>query len=190
MNYIHSALDTIRDRYAPISHTSTFRSTGQITPDEFVLAGDFLVFKFPSWSWTDASHPSKRAAYLPDGKQFLITRGVPCHARLDDNFAGDAGLGGTVESDGFDPQAGAADDGDDGWLRTGNTAVAVKPDADPKDVRTLDGSGNLGERADCDDDEIPDMEDDDDDDEAIIRDPRAGSNTKACVPHPFPPATH
>ena len=41
-----------------------------------------------------------------------------------------------------------------------------------RDVRTLDGSGNLGEdpATEDDEDEIPDMEDDDDDEEAIIRD--------------------
>jgi hypothetical protein len=92
MNILHSTLSTWRDRLAPVSRTSTFRNTGQITPEEFVLAGDYLVYKFPTWSWGDASSPAKRVSYLPAGKQFLVTRGVPCHRRLNDNFAGDAGL--------------------------------------------------------------------------------------------------
>ncbi|KAL8762856.1 MAG: hypothetical protein Q9194_007470, partial [Teloschistes cf. exilis] len=75
MNLIHSTLDTLRDRFAPVSHTSTFRTTGQITPEEFLLAGDYLVYKFPTWSWSDASPPNKRVAYLPPGKQYLVTRG-------------------------------------------------------------------------------------------------------------------
>lgn len=175
-NFVRSYIDTFRERTAAISHTSTFRATGQLTPEEFVLAGDFLVFKFPSWQWADASSPSKRAPYLPEGKQFLVTRGVPCHRRLDDNFAGDAGQDETIVGDGF--AAGGGETDDDGWLRTGG--MAASEEAKLRDVRTVDESGNLGAAEE--DDEIPDMEDDDDD-EAIIRDPKAGGDTSACV-HP------
>ena len=175
MNIIHSTLDTLRDRWAPISHTSTFRSTGQVTPEEFVLAGDYLVYKFPTWSWSDASHPSKRAPHLPAGKQFLITRGVPCHRRLDENFAGDAGQDEAMVQDGFASGGGGEAGGeDDGWLRTGG--LAASQEARMRDVRTVDESGNVGEREE--EEEIPDMEDEDDDEEAIIRDPK-GSGTRA-----------
>ena len=46
-----------------------------------------------------------------------------------------------------------------------------------KDVRTVDESGNVGEREE--EEEIPDMEDEDDDDEAIIRDPAGKSESNA-----------
>lgn len=173
MNVLHSTLSTLRDRWAPISHTSTFRNTGQITPDEFVLAGDYLVYKFPTWSWADASPPSKRVSYLPAGKQFLITRGVPCHRRLDENFAGDAGQDEAMVQDGFAAgEGGDAGGDDDGWLRTGGLAASQV--ARMKDVRTVDESGEVGEKeVDKDDEEeIPDMEDEEDDEEAIIRDPK------------------
>jgi len=168
MNIIHSTLDTLRDRWAPITHTSTFRATGQVTPEEFVAAGDYLVYKFPTWSWSDASHPSKRVAYLPASKQFLVTRGVPCHRRLDENFAGDAGHDEVMVQDGFQSTGaeGAAGGEDDGWLRTGG--LAASQEARMRDVRTVDESGNVGEREE--EDEIPDMEDEEDDEEAIIRD--------------------
>jgi hypothetical protein len=174
-NFVRSYIDTFRERTAAISHTSTFRSTGQITPEEFVLAGDFLVFKFPSWEWADASSPSKRVPYLPEGKQFLVTRGVPCNRRLDDNFAGEAGQDETMVRDGFAAGEGEADD--DGWLRTGG--MGASQEAKVRDVRTVDESGNLGAAED--EDEIPDMEDEDDDEEAIIREPHGGSNTSAYV---------
>jgi ubiquitin-like-conjugating enzyme ATG3 len=173
-NFVRSYIDTFRERTAAISHTSTFRETGQITPEEFVLAGDFLVFKFPSWQWADASSPAKRVAYLPEGKQFLVTRGVPCHRRLDDNFAGEAGQDETIVRDGFTGGEGADDDG---WLRTGG--MAASQEAKVRDVRTVDESGNLGAAEE--EDEIPDMEDDEDDEEAIIRDPQGGSSTSAYV---------
>jgi ubiquitin-like-conjugating enzyme ATG3 len=168
----HSFFDHYANKLAPIKHNSTFRQTGEITPEEFVYAGDFLVYKFPSWSWSDASHPSKRVSYLPDNKQFLVTRGVPCHRRLDADFAGDAGHDESIVRDGF-----AADgDNDDGWLRTGGS-MAASQEAKVKDVRTVDEAGNLGESG-AEEEEIPDMEDEDDDD-AIIRDTNKGSGTQA-----------
>lgn len=179
MNILRSTISRMRDEYLPAQQTSTFRTTGQITHEEFVAAGDYLVYKFPTWSWADASPISKRDARLPDGKQFLVTRGVPCHRRLDDNFAGDAGQDEAMVQDGedFKSDGGSRSPGDDedGWLRTGGLAASQVARA--KDVRTMDESGNIGERED-DDDEIPDMEDEEDDEEAIIREPQ-GSNTTA-----------
>ena len=172
MNYIKSTVNTLRDRYTPVSHTSTFRKTGQVTPEEFLAAGDYLVYKFPTWSWGDADDESRRVSYLPPGKQYLVTRNVPCQRRLDDDFAGDAGHEEAVvnDGDGFNtagPSSGGDDDdGDAGWLRTGGLASSQPLKA--RDVRTVDEAGNVATIAD-DEDDIPDMEDEDDDD-AIIRD--------------------
>ena len=69
---------------------------------------------------------------------------------------------------------GSAGGEDDGWLRTGG--LAASQEARMRDVRTVDESGNVGEREE--EEEIPDMEDEDDDEEAIIRDPK-GSGTTA-----------
>lgn len=182
MNILHSTLSSWRDKFAPITHTSTFRSTGQITPEEFVLAGDYLVYKFPTWSWADASPPSKRVSYLPPGKQFLVTRGVPCHRRLNDNFVGPAGLDEALVQDGFMGHGGDGDD--DGWLRTGGgPPTASQTEARMRDVRTMDESGNVRDREEDDDaeDEIPDMEDEEDDEEAIIRDPKGGAGAEGTT---------
>lgn len=184
MNFLHSTLDKVRE-WAPVSHTSTFRQNGQITPEEFVAAGDYLVYKFPTWSWADASPVSKRLSYLPEGKQFLVTRGVPCHRRLDDNFAGEAGHDETMVGDGEDFNTGAPHapgDDEDGWLRTGG--LAASQEARVRDVRTVDESGNMGEREE-DEDDIPDMEDEEDDEEAIIRDPKA-DGADSSVPSTLP----
>ncbi|EEH36170.1 autophagy-related protein 3 [Paracoccidioides lutzii Pb01] len=180
MNVVRSTLSTWRERLAPVSHTSTFRSTGQITPEEFVLAGDYLVYKFPTWSWEDASSLAKRAPHLPPGKQFLVTRGVPCHRRLDDNFAGDAGQEDVMVTDGLSGAGGGgggvAGGGDDeGWLRTGG-GMSDSHAARIKDVRTVDEAGNIGEKEE-DEEEIPDMEEEDDDAEAIIREPAGKAGT-------------
>lgn len=163
---IYSTVNTLRDKYTPAKHTSTFRKTGEITPEEFVAAGDYLVFKFPTWSWADADTPAKRAPHLPEGKQYLITRNVPCNRRLDENFAGDAGHEEALVKDGDEFGAGK-DEGDDGWLRTGG--LTSSQPLKVREVRTVDDAGNVGPRENLEDDDIPDMEDEDDD-EAIIRD--------------------
>lgn len=163
MNIIYSTVNTFRDKYTPVTHTSTFRKTGEITPEEFVAAGDYLVFKFPSWSWADAEPVSRRASHLPPGKQFLVTRHIPCHRRVNEDFAGDAGHEETLVEGGKGP----GDDDEDGWLRTGG--LSSSQPLKVKEVRTVDDAGNVGEREAVDEDDIPDMEDEDDD-EAIIRD--------------------
>ncbi|KAI0130068.1 autophagocytosis associated protein [Xylariales sp. AK1849] len=176
MNILYSTVNTIRDKYTPVSHTSTFRKTGQITPEEFVAAGDYLVFKFPTWQWAAADSESKRATHLPADKQYLVTRNVPCHRRLDDDFAGDAGHEEAVVGDGDDfRRKGQGADDDDGWLRTGGLSSSQPLKA--REVRTVDDAGNVGDIED--EDEIPDMEDEDDDDEAIIRDSDAQKKTGA-----------
>ena len=72
-----------------------------LTPDEFVIAGDNLVARCPTWSWSGGDS-SKRVAYLPADKQFLITRNVPCvqRARMRNDIT-EAGV-----------------EGEDGWIAT------------------------------------------------------------------------
>nr|POF05860.1 autophagy-related protein 3 [Quercus suber] len=176
-NLIHSFIDPIRDRLAPVSNTSTFRATGQITPEEFTAAGDFLVSKFPTWSWADATTPAQRVNYLPPGKQYLITRGVPCRSRVkDERFAGSAdGQDQLV----FDMLSGPSDEAggeDDGWLKAGNSIEKTAKGNDTRrasEVRTLEDDGKMGEKLE-DEEDIPDMEDEEDDEEAIIRDRKVG----------------
>ena len=54
-----------------------------LTPDEFVFAGEALVYRCPTWSW-GSGLPDHAVGYLPSDKQFLITKNVPCLARADD----------------------------------------------------------------------------------------------------------
>lgn len=175
--WYHQTAEYLRDKFASIRTTSNFRATGEITPEEFLAAGDFLVYKFPSWSWSDASSPSKRVPHLPEGKQFLVTRGVPSHRRLNGanaRFAGEAGETDTLVRDGF---GGAKEGDDEGWLRTG--AMAESQEARVREVRTIDGSGKVGEIEE--DEEIPDMEDEEDDEEAIIPESRSGKDADTYV---------
>ena len=62
---------------------SAFLTEGKLTPDEFVLAGDALISKCPTWSWEGGAE-GKRNSSLPDDKQFLIIHDVPSRIRAKD----------------------------------------------------------------------------------------------------------
>lgn len=51
-----------------------------LTPREFEIAGDALVEACPTWAWESGDREMNNP-YLPTGKQFLITRNVPCAER-------------------------------------------------------------------------------------------------------------
>lgn len=57
-----------REWAAPTLKSSAFLERGVLTPEEFVKAGDELVFKCPTWQW--GSGDKKHAkSYLPADKQ-------------------------------------------------------------------------------------------------------------------------
>lgn len=66
-----------REMLTPTLKTTAFLQKGVLTPEEFVRAGDELVFRCPTWSWQGGT-----VSYLPPDKQFLITRNVPCQERV------------------------------------------------------------------------------------------------------------
>eukprot|EP00405_Crypthecodinium_cohnii_P017744 CAMPEP_0206454988 /NCGR_PEP_ID=MMETSP0324_2-20121206/21477_1 /ASSEMBLY_ACC=CAM_ASM_000836 /TAXON_ID=2866 /ORGANISM="Crypthecodinium cohnii, Strain Seligo" /LENGTH=301 /DNA_ID=CAMNT_0053925591 /DNA_START=60 /DNA_END=965 /DNA_ORIENTATION=+ len=81
---IHRLGDAYRSVVSSLSATSTeskFVQEGKLTPEEFIATGDQLVYKFPTWEWASGD-PSRRASYLPEDKQYLITRQVPCKDRV------------------------------------------------------------------------------------------------------------
>ena len=92
-----------------------------LTPEEFVRAGDFLVRACPTWSW-EAGDPARARSFLPRGKQYLATRGVPSRRRASAvegyGGGGDGGDGGG-RGDGRDRttvEAGGMEGDDEGWV--------------------------------------------------------------------------
>ncbi|KAL8274687.1 hypothetical protein Esti_001402 [Eimeria stiedai] len=87
-------------RFSSVPQTSQFVDKGTLTPQEFVDAGDLLVFKFPTWQCLavaaaalvgadyvrlrEAAVGKRVNSWLPPDKQFLVTRGVACHKRVRD----------------------------------------------------------------------------------------------------------
>ncbi|KAI4320080.1 hypothetical protein MLD38_033596 [Melastoma candidum] len=117
---LHEAFKGTVERITSPRTVSAFKEKGVLSVSEFVLAGDNLVSKCPTWSW-ESGEPSKRKPYLPVDKQFLITRNVPCLRRaasVEEEY--EAG-GGEVQLDNED---------DDGWLATHGKPKETKSDED------------------------------------------------------------
>ena len=70
----------VKTAFTSIPEDSEFANQGTLLPKEFVEAGDFLVHRCQTWSWSNAL-PGLFQSYLPEDKQFLITRRVPCKRR-------------------------------------------------------------------------------------------------------------
>ncbi|SCV03913.1 LAME_0H14246g1_1 [Lachancea meyersii CBS 8951] len=122
---IRSKLMSWREYLTPVTHASTFQTTGQITPEEFVEAGDYLCHMFPTWEWNRASNAVHGRDFLPLDRQFLVTRKVPCATRAEQLT--------TVTGDQSSRIAGARPESEpnDEWVVEGPTKTAL-PDTEPR----------------------------------------------------------
>ena len=98
-NDLHRAYRKVATKFKGDMTESQFLEAGKLTPEEFVFAGDSLIEYCPTWQW-EAGDPSKTNSNLPEDKQFLVTRGVPCMQRAKD-LATDAAIEETEDEDGW-----------------------------------------------------------------------------------------
>lgn len=81
----YSIFQAVKASLTPLLKESRFLEAGVLTPEEFVLAGSYLVYKCPTWSWQDGN-AEKRVSYLPVDKQFLVSHHVPSLRRVKDMY--------------------------------------------------------------------------------------------------------
>ncbi|KAJ2719636.1 E2-like enzyme [Coemansia sp. Benny D115] len=126
MTSIHSLFHKVAEHLNPVLKNSKFKETGVLTPEEFVAAGDYLVYKCPTWSW-EKGYPNKRRDYLPADRQFLITRNVPCLRRAAQMVSG------------LDDEEQL---GDDGWVSTyaGHKGVSAQDEDDIEEIGDIEDS--------------------------------------------------
>ncbi|KAL0304093.1 UNVERIFIED_CONTAM: Autophagy-related protein 3 [Sesamum radiatum] len=177
---IHEAFKGTVERITSPRTVSAFKEKGVLSINEFIVAGDNLVSKCPTWSW-ESGEPSKRKSYLPQDKQFLITRNVPCLRRASSIEEEYEAAGGEVLLDNED---------NDGWLATHGKPKENKDDEDENlpSMETLDISKKNkiqsissyfgGEE----EEEIPDMEEFEEVDNLVENDP-ATLQTTYLVAH-------
>ncbi|KAL6453784.1 ATG3 Autophagy-related protein 3 [Candida maltosa Xu316] len=137
---IRSKISSLREYLTPINHNSNFSTTGEISPDEFVKAGDYLVYMFPTWSWSGCSNKSLSKSFLPSDKQFLITRHVPSYQRASTYLTGDINDDDDEEEEEVD---------EDGWVKSKKIKKHVE--AEINDIDDLiDVNAEEGEEGDDD----------------------------------------
>lgn len=162
MNAIQSQYLRWRETVAPVLRESKFKEHGKITPEEFVIAGDFLTYKFPLWSWQKGD--AKPREHLPADKQYLLLQGAPCPRRATSLVYTDA------EEDGEQLLSmGGGSSKEDEWVQThaGRTAPTSHPDeiddipdddAVTADMQRMNLKANESMPS---EDDIPDMEEED-----------------------------
>mmetsp|Transcript_10693 Transcript_10693/g.22221 ORF Transcript_10693/g.22221 Transcript_10693/m.22221 type:complete len:321 (+) Transcript_10693:39-1001(+) len=167
------SLRSVREWAYPQLTESAFLEKGVLTPEEFVNAGDELVFRCPTWEWATSSKPSKLKSFLPPDKQYLITRNVPCRNRV-------ASLETNLKMEGVEDGNGCGDD----WMVSSILAEGEEDDDNIEDdFDILDEDGEVvseeakpaavaasTEAAAADDDEYGDMDDYEDEDILVDED--------------------
>lgn len=141
MTSVLGSLRRAREWAYPQLTESAFLEKGVLTPEEFVKAGDELVFRCPTWEWASSSKASKQKAYLPPDKQYLITRNVPCRNRV-------ASLETNLKMEGVEDANGCGED----WmvssiLAEGETGDDDEEDNIEDDFDILDEDGEVVEKA-------------------------------------------
>ncbi|CAG8589458.1 16833_t:CDS:2 [Acaulospora colombiana] len=121
--------------------------------EEFVVAGDFLVYKFPLWSWQKGD--AKPREHLPADKQYLLLQGAPCPRRATALVYTDA----EEDAERLVSMEGGKEDE---WVQThaGRTAPTSHPDH-IEDIPDDDALAADLQHMNIKADEIPDMEEDD-----------------------------
>ena len=197
---LHNVYKASVETLMSVPSSSTYATTGKLTPSEFTLAGDYLTQVAPTWCWSGGD-PSLSKSFLPSEKQMLVTRGVPCLRRARDLEAAAAipekvlesmlGKSGSASGGGDEN-----DDDDDGFLEVADAVAA----ATGVPSTSAGGSGG-GASAANDNDAIPDLpddeeekkagavaddDDDDDDDDIPDMDDFDASADLAVLPPPPP----
>ena len=180
---VHTVFKGAAESVMTTRTTSAFMEKGVVTPEEFVVAGDFLVQQCPTWAW-QAGDPKHAKPFLPKDKQFLVTRNVPCRERAAamEQFAGkEVHLSGD----------------DEGWVEAGGDGAGDADDAD--DIPDIDAGvaavtlASPSEEADGASDassDVPDMEDfvdvaaeEEEDEASLFSAKKAAASAEALAAH-------
>ena len=192
---VHTAVKSAVESITSVpTGSSQFLENGTLTPEDFVKAGDYLVETCPTWRWKKSSARETRKKYLPEEKQYLATRNVPCRKRakaMEEYCGKEVALSGEDEgwveagnkeapssqrADGDDDDLDDDDDGEGGNGEGEDGVVDEIPDISRVNVEDNDRDDDND--GDDDDESIPDMEDVDEDDAILIAAPKKEKNNE------------
>lgn len=141
VNTMFNMFKDVAEYFTPILSSSHFYEKGVLTPEEFVAAGDALVYKCRTWKW-ESGDPATHKSYLPADKQYLVTKNVPCLVRVRDYEEQGGGSG--EEMLGMEEGEDAVD-GEEMWVSTHNNG-------EHRSTHETDGNGDIEEITDLDGD--------------------------------------
>ena len=178
-----SLLKNVADYLTPVLSSSQFAASGVLTPSEFELSGDQLVYSVRTWKWETAPKSAIKD-YLNPQKQYLITRNVPCTCR-----ATEYGLKGADEQ--LVEEGSGGEDG--GWLSTHTGSGETSADIEQADVSDLPAAVRPTQpqptaASSADDEEIGDIDDVGDDD--LMMQPVNEEKDDAALPSAASTASH
>lgn len=158
MALFRSKISSLREYLTPINHNSNFSTTGEISPEEFIKAGDYLVYKFPTWQWSGCPKKELEKSFLPLDKQFLITKHVPSYERANTYLTG---INQDGEEDGEEEEEEEVDE--DGWVKS----KKIKHDKHTEEVLEIP---EINDDIDEEEEEEENFDNDDDEEFDIIGD--------------------
>ena len=162
-NQVHTIAESMRERTASKKITSDFRTTGKLTPEEFIRGGDELVHKYRFWEWGADLTDAEPKDGLQRNKQYLVQRDARCSRRAKDGV-GDAEDDVVVQDFlGFAGDSERLDE--EGWLKPGKDRPSRLRGEDLKKVRQ---DGNAAGEVLEEEEEIGDIDDDEDEDGAAV----------------------
>jgi len=148
-NTIYGTMTSVVGSVMPVLKETQFLQKGQLTPQEFIEAGDNLTHKCSTWKWSSCDD-KKFDNNFPQEKQFLITERVPCQKRIKDVESSASAIKEVDLGDGW-TEAVAPDTGDDQVVDIDNAMQVVD------DIDADDDTGAAAAKPD--DDEVVDMDD-------------------------------
>lgn len=148
-NTLYNQYTKIATNFIGTLKESKFLEKGLLTPEEFLLAGDTMVGKCPTWEWASAAD-GKVDDKMPADKQYLVTKKVPCPNRIKD----------------IEEAAKAVQEKDvgDGWVETQDNlkkdeAADEVFDLDEEEAAQANKAHVVEENKDDDEEEVMDLDD-------------------------------
>lgn len=123
-NKVHSTYKAAAEQVLPVLTESQFEEKGVLTPEEFITAGEQLIFKCPTWTW----HAGDKSPWdhLPLEKQFLITRQVPCPYRVAE-----------IQRDLQEEQVEMTGDDEEGWCNTSSVLAGSSKKEEEEEIASM-----------------------------------------------------
>ena len=85
-NFANNITQEVGKKISPPPEKDVFQENGELSPNEFKLAGDHLIKICSDWQWKPSLNNNYHTKYLPENQQYLLLENNLCKRRLNKNF--------------------------------------------------------------------------------------------------------